>query len=365
MPKLEADGAQLSTPVGRFYTDVFRHLRTDIALIQTIAPTDDLVVLHSDLKNFGPSVPHRITLEVLSFFGLPQEWLSWFERYLKLPQLDSSSRSTTATCGSPFGLSISLLINELLLVLLDYAIAADSAVAMNRHHDDFWVWSTNAVRIERAWTIMNDFSKQTELSWNGSKTGCVTIAGNARPSNLALSKTLVLPRRPVTWGILQLQQDGQWSIDEDGVDSLATNLLAEMRTDPSRSFLSHVSLWNEYQGYIARHVGPVTRENWSSQIPTLLSVLRKFQRPRRRTVHAARTLFGYFRARFPMHSDYALTKAIMSWPIQLGGFQLHPHALRTMVSLKQVESEHTASTPSAFAGELSEARHAYERYRQS
>jgi hypothetical protein len=348
-----------------FYSDVFRHLRTDIALVQTIAPEDDLIVLHSDLEDFGPSVPHHITLEVLKFFGLPQGWLSWFERYLKLPQLDSSSKLTTATCGSPFGLSISMLLNELLLVLLDCAIAAGSGVTMNRQHDDFWVWSTDALRMERAWTIMNDFTKQTELSWNASKTGCATVVGNARPANLAPSNSLNLPRTPVIWGLLQLQEDGQWSVYEEGLRSLATSMLGEIKSDPSRSFLSHVTLWNKYQGYIARNVGPFTRENWSSQIPTLLSVLRRFQElvigPS--TLHD--TLVGYFRARFPMHSDYALTKAILAWPIQLGGFQLHPHVIRTMVCSKQIESEHTASVSSAFAGELAKARHAYERYRQA
>jgi hypothetical protein len=347
-----------------FYDDVFRHLRTDIALVQTIAPEADLVVLHSDLEDFGPSVPHHITLEVLKFFGLPEGWLSWFERYLKLPQLDSSSE-TTATCGSPFGLSISLLLNELLLVLLDCAIAAGSGVTMNRQHDDFWVWSTDAPGMERAWTIMNDFTKQTELSWNESKTGCVTVVGNAGSTDLAVSKSLNLPRSPVIWGLLQLQEDGQWSVNEEGLRSLATSMLDEIKSNPSRSFLSHVTLWNKYQGYIARNVGPFTRENWSSQIPTLLSVLRGFQDlvigPS--TLHD--TLVGYFRARFPMHSDDALTKAILSWPIQLGGFQLHPHAIRTMVCSKQLKSEHTASTPPTFAGELAKARHAYERYRQS
>jgi len=348
-----------------FYSDVFRHLRTDIALVQTVAPEDDLIVLHSDLEDFGPSVPHRVTLGVLEFFGLPQGWLSWFERYLKLPQLDASSKLTTATCGSPFGLSISLLLNELLLVLLDCAIAAGSGVAMNRQHDDFWVWSTNGTRIERAWAIMNDFTQQTDLSWNKTKTGCGTVIGKARPAERARSRSLDLPHSPVILGLLQLQEDGQWSVYEESLHDVATSMLEEIRSNPSRSFLAHVTLWNKYHGYIARNVGPFTRENWSSQIPTLLSVLRRFQDLVIGSSTLHDTLVEYFRARFPAHSDYALTKAILSWPIQLGGFQLHPHAIRTMVCSNQLESEYTASTPPSFVSELSKAKHAYERYREA
>lgn len=362
------------------FSDVFRRLRTEIALTKTIAPTADIVVLHSDLEDFGPSVPHEITLNVLRFFGIPEGWLSWFEKYLKLPQLDAASNLATATTGTPFGLSISLLVNELLLVLLDCALAADTGIVMNRRHDDFWVWSTRADQVERAWTIMNEFTTQTRLSWNESKTGCVTVRSSAGPTD---SAKLALPRTPLKWGLLHLNGDGKWLVDENDLESLAAGMREELRKTSTNSFLSRINLWNKYHGYITRNVGPITKENSSTQIPLLLSILQRFQKlvigP---TANGNKTLldtlFEYFQERFPNHSEYSLTNAILSWPIQLGGFQLHPHALRAMVcsqrmtsGVQGVSSSSSSSSSSAdastsaFMEELAEAKRAYDRYCQA
>lgn len=364
------------------FSDVFRHLRTDIALTKTIAPTADIVVLHSDLEDFGPSVPHEITLKVLRFFGIPEGWLSWFEKYLKLPQLDAASQLTTATAGTPFGLSISLLVNELLLVLLDCALATDTGIVMNRRHDDFWVWSTRADQVERAWTIMNEFTTQTMLSWNKSKTGCVTVHGSegpTTPTSIDSAKKSALPRSPLKWGLLHLHRDGKWLVDENDLESLAASMRDELETASAKSYLSRINLWNKYHGYITRNVGPITKENSSSQISLLLSILQRFQKlvigstaDGSKTLHD--TLVEYFQERFPAHSEYPLTNAILSWPIQLGGFQLHPHALRAMVCSQPmtsgVQGISTSSSsgdasPTVFAEELAEAKYAYDRYCQA
>lgn len=347
------------------HSEVFRRLRTDIALTRAIAPADDLFVLHGDIENFGPSVPHHVTLEVLAFFGLPQEWLKWFKRYLKLPRPESSSTITTATCGTPFGLSISLLVNELLLVILDCALAADTGVVMHRQHDDLWGWSTKGHQVERVWAIMQEFASQTGLSWNVSKTGCTTVRGAAGPIDPDLPSSLRLPGTPIKWGLLELQETGQWSLNQQSLDDLATAMRNEIRSDRSISFLSRITLWNKYHGYIARNVGPITPENWSSQIPTLLSTLRSFQELvlGSRTLHD--NLVEHFRKQFPAYSDYQLTKAILSWPVQLGGFQLHSHAIRAMVCTKKVNQSPGVPPPPAFADELSEAKRAYDRYHRS
>jgi hypothetical protein len=345
------------------HSDVFRYLRADIAFTKTVAPAADMCILHSDLENFGPSVPHKVTLDVLRFFGMPSVWLSWFECYLRVPLLDSASGTiTTATCGSPFGLSASLLINELLLVVLDTVLAAASGVAMNRLHDDFWVWSTSSEQVERAWTIMNDFTSKTGLSWNEEKTGCTIVPGLISSAQGTLKDISILPQGPIKWGILKIERKGQWVVDDDRVGDLATSMREELRSNPLKSFLSRVNLWNKYHGYIARNVGPITTENWEIQIPLLLSVLRKFQTLilGQRTIHD--TLVAYFHGRFPAHSDYPPSKAVFSWPVQLGGFQLHHHLVRTLVCAQAISPPDMPTPAPACAKEVSEARRSYDRY---
>lgn len=86
------------------YRDIFESIITDISLSKTVAPELDVGVLHTDLREFGRSVLHAVTINVLHFFGMPEAWLKWFTTYLRVRSRDSSGAISIAERGTPFGL---------------------------------------------------------------------------------------------------------------------------------------------------------------------------------------------------------------------------------------------------------------------
>lgn len=39
-------------------------------------------VIRSDFKWFGPSLPHGTLIAVMRFFGVPDDWLAFFQKFL-------------------------------------------------------------------------------------------------------------------------------------------------------------------------------------------------------------------------------------------------------------------------------------------
>jgi hypothetical protein len=337
------------------HSNVFRHMRADIAVSRELQQELDVAVFHGDLANFGPSVPHDVTIETLRYFGMPEQWLEWFRKYLKLPYRGAGGTITVAERGTPFGMTLSTVVNELLLVILDTALASAAGIAVHRQHDDIWIWSSQIDRVSKAWAIMNDFTTLTGLSWNEEKTGCTVIRGSRGEAGSGEG----LPKQGIKWGVLILTPDGTWQPDEAKLEELAKAIKVDLDRVSSRSLLANINIWNKYHGYITRNVGPVTDTTAFKQPDLLRATLRRFQQlalPDHSTVHD--TLISHFRHRFPQHETYTLTRAILEWPIGLGGFTLHPHLLH-IKACEEALSKNTSLY--AFDKELTEGKRSYER----
>jgi hypothetical protein len=161
--------AALSGKTARAYSHVFKMLCTDIRLLQTIDPDADITAVHLDIKDFGPSLDHSVPLAVFEYFGAPTSWLKWLQTFLQVRVRCEDGSVVTSRTGTPFGLGFSSLMNELLLVILDMAIAAKTKLHVHRNHDDFWFWSQDKDQVVGAHEVMTEFARMANLQWNGTR----------------------------------------------------------------------------------------------------------------------------------------------------------------------------------------------------
>lgn len=305
------------------YADVYRAITTDIEIVQNVAPDREMTVLHGDLQDFGLSVSHEILLEVLEFFGVSATWLQWFETYLTVPIITADGTVETATRGTPFGLSPSLLLDELLLIILDLAMVSRSQIVAHRNHDDFWLWSTNGQEIENAWAVMQNFANLTGLAWNNEKTSCTTVAARS-PSSTASSvpTSYELPQQNLRWGLVELEKTGTWSINEGIVDAQAKAALQDSTDGQGTAvaLFTIVNVLNKYQSFIVRNCG----------VPTSITGP-AFSDTVNQAIHLFSSKFeGGMLSWVSKQSNItigdkggsAYGHAVFSWPLELGGFGL-------------------------------------------
>jgi hypothetical protein len=304
-----------ATRPAKAYGDIFRLITTDIVLARHVAPEKDLTVLHGDLQDFGRSVPHDVLLAVLVFFGVPPPWIQFFKTYLRIPIIQDDGSIQLSTRGTPFGQACSTLVDELLLVVLDIAMATTAGITAHRNHDDFWMWSLVRDDMIKAWDVMQDFTARTGLGWNTTKTSCTVVRGNA--TGLA-NDSQGLPDRLLRWGVLELQSDGTWKVDVQLVNEQADAAIADIQ-NTAHSFLAKVGVINKYQAYLIRNSGAPTQVNGPEYLGTVRTVLAQFEERVTGGKDIVEWIQNHFVEAFPNKDT---DQALQVWPLKLGGFGL-------------------------------------------
>ncbi|MCJ1246930.1 hypothetical protein MMC30_004141 [Trapelia coarctata] len=133
------------------------------------------VVVQSDFKWFGPSLPHATILTILKFFGVDQSWLTFFEKFLQAPlrfiQDGPNGLVQQRKCGIPMSHALSDVFGESVLFCLDYAVnQATGGAVLYRLRDDFWFWGQED-ECSKAWTAITSFADVAGLGMNPEKTG--------------------------------------------------------------------------------------------------------------------------------------------------------------------------------------------------
>lgn len=301
------------------YGDIFRLITTDIVLARQVAPSSDLTILHGDLQDYGQSVSHDVLLSVLTFFGMPPAWIQWYTTYLRVPLIQPDGSIRISTRGTPFGQACSTLADELLLVILDIALATTTGITAHRNHDDFWLWDLDKEKMERAWQVMRDFTAQTGLGWNETKTSCTVVRG---VNDSEVSST-ILPARGLRWGILELATTGKWQIDPQLIHAQADAAIAEIRGNQARSFLGKIGVVNKYQAYLIRNSGVPTGFNVREYLEIVCQVLVRFEGRITNGIGLDAWLRHVYFESFPDAEETDVDEVIRVWPLRLGGFDLH------------------------------------------
>ncbi|KDN63084.1 hypothetical protein CSUB01_00158 [Colletotrichum sublineola] len=233
---------------------------------------DDTTVIRSDLKWFGPSVPHASIFAVLEFFGVNAGWIDLFRRILECPmrfaQDPPDAAARVRKRGTPLSTPLADFAAETMLFCMDFAVNQRAkGCRLYRLHDDMWLWGSRKTCL-RAWETMTEFVAVTGLEFNEDKTGSARIA--AATANTAAAATVTataggspetsttttqIPQRPpsggrlpegdVVWGFLKLDPaSGRFLLDQSKIDGHIDEL--RLQLDACGSVFDWIQAWNIY-----------------------------------------------------------------------------------------------------------------------
>jgi hypothetical protein len=217
-------------------------LATEITMKSRLG--EEISVVRSDFKWFGPSLPHSTMFAVLSFFGVSDRWVSFFRRALEAPmkfaQDGPDAPVRIRKCGTPISGPLSDMLGETVLFCLDFSFnQLTDGARLYRLHDDIWFWSDEKTCV-KGWKVMTDFTELMGLDLNEDKTGSVKI--NRKD---ALDTGAGLPKGTVRWGFLQLDSaTGRFLIDQKVVDEHIDEL--DRQLGACKSVFDWIQAWNVY-----------------------------------------------------------------------------------------------------------------------
>ncbi|OKL64520.1 hypothetical protein UA08_00818 [Talaromyces atroroseus] len=327
-------------------------------------------VIRSDFKWFGPSLPHGTLLAVLQFFGVPDDWLGIFKKYLECPlrfaQDGPEASVRIRRRGIPISHSLSDVFGEAVLFCMDYAVnqQADGAF-LYRLHDDFWFWGEEKT-CRKAWRAMTDFTAVTGLEFNEEKTGTARIGtlinlhdrkrqrqevSDSSSSDEEMgeeeekeefsesdddAETYLginngfdpLPRGDIRWGFLRLDAGrGRFLIDQEQVDVHIEELRHQLSA--CKSIFTWVQAWNSYfsrffSNNFAKPSIAFGREHIDMAINTLSRIEREVFAHTTSKASGNGGVVDHLRRVIADRFDIRdLPDGFFFFPVELGGLELH------------------------------------------
>lgn len=223
---------------------VLRLLQTDIIMKTRLG--EDVTVVRSDFKWFGPSLPHSTMFTVLRYYGVSDRWIGFFKKALEAPMQfindGPNAPIQVRKRGTPISGPLSDMLGESVLFCLDFAFnQRTNGVFLWRLHDDIWFWGDKST-CETGWNVMTEFSELMGLDFAEDKTGSVQIAAYGTQST---STSSVLPAGDVVWGFLKLDaKSGRFVINQRQVDKHIKELSLQLRS--CKCVFDWIQAWNIY-----------------------------------------------------------------------------------------------------------------------
>jgi hypothetical protein len=224
--------------------ELLHMMETEILLSRKLAR--DMVVIRSDFKWFGPSIPHSSIFAVLEFFGVNSEWLDFFRRALEVPlrfkQDPADAEPQMRKRGTPLSTPLADYFGESLLFVLDFAVNQTAGTMLYRLHDDMWLWG-EPEKCAAGWEAMVQFADVVGLDFNTDKTGSAVMATQGSEVDAGVLEKL--PKGDVTWGFLRLDpENGRFVINQAEVDKHVAEL--KLQLDACRTVFDWIQAWNVY-----------------------------------------------------------------------------------------------------------------------
>ncbi|KFY84773.1 hypothetical protein V500_08999 [Pseudogymnoascus sp. VKM F-4518 (FW-2643)] len=239
----DCSDAETKSPQSIMQT-VLRLLETDIIMKTRLG--EDVTVVRSDFKWFGPSLPHSTMFTVLRYYGISDRWIGFFKKALEAPMQfindGSGAPIQVRKRGTPISGPLSDMLGESVLFCLDFAFnQRTNGVFLWRLHDDIWFWGDKST-CETGWNVMTEFSELMGLDFAEDKTGSVQIAAHGSQST---STSSVLPAGDVVWGFLKLDaKSGRFVINQRQVDKHIKELSLQLKS--CKCVFDWIQAWNIY-----------------------------------------------------------------------------------------------------------------------
>ncbi|TVY73313.1 hypothetical protein LSUE1_G008324 [Lachnellula suecica] len=280
------------------------------------------VVVRSDFKWFGPSLPHSTMFTVLESLGVSGKWIDFFSRALSAPmkfvQDGPEALVQIRKRGTPISGPLSDVLGETVLFCLDFTFNQKTEGArLYRLHDDIWFWGEEETCVT-GWNVMTEFSELMGLDFNESKTGSVKVTRKQGiPGQLSSS----LPKGDVRWGFLKLDSEtGRFLIDQESVDEHVEELHRQL--DGCKSIFDWIQAWNVYGArFFSNNFGKPAECYSRAHVDMLLDTFARIQEKlfSRTGGSVTSTIKQMITERFGVHD---IPEGYLYFPSSMGGLDL-------------------------------------------
>ncbi|KAJ6014681.1 hypothetical protein N7540_009272 [Penicillium herquei] len=208
----------------------------------------EITCFRAQYESLYPSLPHSTILAVLSFLGVSEKWLSFFEKFLAAPLkfLDEpDAEPRTRRRGTPGSHVLSEVFGETALFCLDLMINKEcDGELLWRINDDMWFWSHDQKTCVTAWKAIQRFSEIMGIPISADTSGGAHITAEKTKQKSTLHP--VLPKGKIRWGMLYLNaESGNFEIDQEMVDEHIKELQRQL-DDKQGSIFGWIQAWNSY-----------------------------------------------------------------------------------------------------------------------
>ncbi|KAL8879835.1 MAG: hypothetical protein Q9198_002632 [Flavoplaca austrocitrina] len=295
-----------------------------------------VAVVQSDIQWFYTSLSHSTIFTVMRYFGMPENWMTFFKKYLETPLKmvyeSDESEVRHRKRGVPIAHAISNFMAEIVLFVLDFAVNQEAQGALlYRLTDDLWIWGDPRTTND-AWKSVQRSVNILGLTINKKKSGSVYPNREVSPD---------LPNGDVKWGFLKLDPDsGRWLIDQNDVDRHTQRLKRQLNS--SKSVFSFIQIWNSCVGrFFKRTFGQPANCFGQEHVDMILDTHKRIQEQLfgedsttgKSVTDHLRKLIG---DRFDVHD---IPDAFLYLPEELGGLSLcNPFVSYLLVRDKVIKS---------------------------
>ena len=206
-------------------------------------PDQPLQVVHADLRDYYPSIPHPVLSALVDHLGFPAAWQDFFRKYFAVP-LQTAQGPKPIARGLLLEHLLAAVFADVLLLLLDVHIYRASGLRTLRAIDDIYLVSESPQHTTKAWTALKEFCAACGLAVNEPKSGAVAVGGQ---------RAVGLPEGLPRWGLLRLHEDGLWHLDEEALAKQDEQLREQVQAAPS--VLALVARYNDHIGYLQKNLG--------------------------------------------------------------------------------------------------------------
>lgn len=299
-------------------------ISNEIQLNSILRPETALTVVQTDMEWFGPSIVHEAVYSLMKFFGVSEEWITFFRKFLECPLKVGSPSAPVQVRkrGVPMSHLLSCLFGESLLFVMDLYVNQISGLSLFRIHDDFWFWGHNTDMVTKAWNGINNFTKLSGLKLNEEKSASVVCkySTDSKSPVSTIRGPAPLPQRQVKWGFVVLHSDGIWRISPELLDPH----VKEMREflQKSESIMGWVHCHNRYIKFFIRNFAEPAVTFGKQHVVQIMKTLQAILKEVHKETNGYAV--GALKRKFPdIWQDKEVMDSWVHWPVQQGGLSLY------------------------------------------
>ena len=298
----------------------------ELDLMRSSSPGGVVVVGRTDIKDFFPSISHELVLFLVRRLGVSAAWTRFVGRWLEVVvSVEGEVREVTR--GVPLDHTLSVLVGELVMRLMESWVARDTSVRLMRFMDDVFFVAPDPDSASAVWAAIGAFCRAAGLELNLNKSGITQLdaVGDAsRADTPSGDESGDLPSTPVRWGFLLLETDGDWRVDRARLDAFEVRLHKRL-SSAELSIMGAIAIYNSYLRYLLRGCGLFAYLG-ETHIESVREAVSGLHRRVLDTLNIAARLGVLMEARFDIR-DATTCPSWLYWPGEAGGLELVDPAL--------------------------------------